>query len=75
VSKSAFREGPERGFDTGEQVFGRKRYILIDTLGLLSLIMVHSASAQDRDGARAVLASLANRLSKLRKIWADTRNC
>ena len=34
--------------------------------------MVHSAGTQDRDGAKAVLAPLANRFSKLRKIWADS---
>lgn len=32
---------------------------------------MHSAGTQDRDGARAVLAPLAKRFSKLRKIWAD----
>jgi putative transposase len=36
------------------------------------LVVVHSASTQDRDGARAVLAPLAHRFTKLRKIWADS---
>ncbi len=66
------RGGPERGFDAGKQVFGRKRHILVSTLGLLLLVVVHSAGTQDRDGARTVLAPLANRFSKLRKIWADS---
>jgi hypothetical protein len=35
------------------------------------LACFHSDGAQDRDGARAVLAPLVNRFSKLRKIWAD----
>lgn len=70
--KTTDRGGPERGFDAGKQIFGRKRHILVDTLGLLLLVVVHSAGTQDRDGARAVLAPLANRFSKLRKIWADS---
>jgi len=70
--KTTDRGGPERGFDAGKQVFGRKRHILVDTLGLLLLVVVHSAGTQDRDGARTVLAPLANRFSKLRKIWADS---
>ena len=70
--KTTDRGGPERGFDAGKQIFGRKRHILVSTLGLLLLVVVHSAGTQDRDGARAVLAALANRFSKLRKIWADS---
>jgi putative transposase len=69
--KTADRGGPERAFDAGKQTFGRKRHILVDTLGLLSLVVAHSAGMQDRDGALAVLAPLVNRFSKLRKIWAD----
>jgi putative transposase len=70
--KTTDRGGPERGFDAGKLIYGRKRHILVDTLGLLLLVVVHSAGTQDRDGARAVLAPLANRFSKLRKIWADS---
>jgi putative transposase len=70
--KTTDRGGPERGFDAGKRIFGRKRHILVDTLGLLLLVVVHSAGTQDRDGARAVLAPLASRFSKLRKIWADS---
>lgn len=70
--KTTDRGGAERGFDAGKQVYGRKRHILVDTLGLLLLVVVHSAGTQDRDGARAVLAPLARRFSKLRKIWADS---
>lgn len=69
--KTTDRGGAERGFDAGKLTNGRKRHILVDTLGLLLLVVVHSAGTQDRDGARAVLAPLAKRFSKLRKIWAD----
>lgn len=70
--KTTDRAGDERGFDAGKQIFGRKRHILVDTLGLLLLVVVHSAGIQDRDGARRVLAPLANRFTRLRKIWADS---
>jgi putative transposase len=70
--KTTDRGGAERGFDAGKQTYGRKRHILVDTLGLLLLVVVHSAGLQDRDGARIVLAPLANCFSRLRKIWADS---
>jgi putative transposase len=69
--KTTDRGGTERGYDAGKKTFGRKRHILVDTLGLLLRVVVHSAGTQDRDGARAVLAPLAHRFSKLRKIWAE----
>jgi hypothetical protein len=37
----------------------------VDTLGLLLLVVVHSTGIQDRDGARKVLAPLANRFTRL----------
>lgn len=69
--KTTDRGGIERGYDAGKKTFGRKRHILVDTIGLLLLVVVHSAGTQDRDGAQLVLAPLAHALTKLRKIWAD----
>ena len=43
------------GFDAGKKVKGRKRHILVDTLGLLLNVVVHPADVQDRDRARLVL--------------------
>ena len=40
-----------QGFDAGKKVTGRKRHILVDTLGLLLNVVVHPANVQDRDGA------------------------
>ena len=45
--------------------------MLVDTLGLLLAVVVHPASTQDRDGARAVLLQARGRLPRLRVIWAD----
>src|ERR1700731_2120534 len=44
-----------QGYDAGKKVIGRKRHILVDTLGLLLNVVVHPADVQDRDGARLVL--------------------
>jgi transposase len=43
------------GYDAGKKVTGRKRHILVDTLGLLLNVVVHPADLQDRDGALLVL--------------------
>jgi Transposase DDE domain len=40
-----------RGYDAGKKIRGRKRHILVDTLGLLLLVMVTAANVQDRNGA------------------------
>ena len=50
---------------------GRKRHLLVDTLGLILLVCVHPANVQDRDGARLLLATLRERFGWLRCIWAD----
>lgn len=61
----------ERGFDAGKKINGRKRHILVDTLGLLLRVVVTVASVQDRDGARLLLGQLPGGCKKLRKIWVD----
>lgn len=61
----------ERGYDAGKKVNGRKRHILVDTLGLLLTVMVTTASMQDREGARLLLNRLPGSCKKLRKIWVD----
>ena len=48
-----------QGLDAGKKVTGRKRHILVDTLGLLLSVIVHPADVQDRDGAFAVLPAHA----------------
>lgn len=64
--------GPDRGYDAGKNVPGRKRHLLVDTLGLVLAVVVHAASVQDRDGARRVLAVLQHAFTRLRLIWADS---
>lgn len=50
---------------------GRKRHIVVDTLGLLLAVVVHAASIQDRDGAKLVLTKLLGQFPRLQLIWAD----
>jgi putative transposase len=45
-----------RGYDAGKKIKGRKRHLLVDTIGLVLMIVVHAADIQDRDGAKLVLA-------------------
>jgi putative transposase len=74
--------GTERGYDAGKKVSGRKRHLIVDTLGLVMLVVVTAASVQDRDGARILLKALFERIKKpgyphwwrfcrLKLIWAD----
>ena len=44
--------GGERGVDGGKHINGRKRHIVVDTMGLLLAVVVTAASVQDRDGAK-----------------------
>jgi putative transposase len=64
--------GGERGYDAGKKVKGRKRHILVDTLGHLWKVIVHAADIQDRDGAKGLLSTLPSMLRlRVVKIWAD----
>jgi len=60
-----------RGYDGGKRIRGRKRHIVVDVLGLLLVVIVHSAGIQDRDGAKEVLRTLVTRFPGLELIWAD----
>lgn len=60
-----------RGYDAGKKVKGRKRHILVDTMGLLLMVVVHAANIQDRDGAKQVLEKVKGTFSRLHLIWAD----
>ena len=59
------------GYDAHKNVKGRKRHLLVDTLGLPLSAYVTSADVQDRVGARCLLAGLKPFVPRLKKIWAD----
>ena len=50
---------------------GRKRHIVVDTLGLILAVVVHAGSIQDRDGAKPLFERLLGRFPRLELIWAD----
>lgn len=60
----------ERGYDAGKKVKGRKRHLLVDTLGLIITAVITVASVQDRDGGKLVFASTGLQ-PRLEKVWAD----
>lgn len=64
-------QGGIDGYDAGKKIAGRKRHILVDTMGLILAVVVHSAGIQDRDGAKLVLEKIKNDLPRLELIWAD----
>src|SRR5262249_13872784 len=59
------------GFDAGKHVKGKKRHVLVDTLGLVLQAIVHPAHIQDRDGGLQLLMALADRFPLLAKLFAD----
>jgi putative transposase len=64
-------QGGIDGYDAGKKITGRKRHILVDTMGLILAVVVHSAGIQDRDGAKAVFEKIKNDLPRLELAWAD----
>jgi len=60
-----------RGYDAGKRVNGRKRHIVVDTLGLLLVAMVTAASVQDRDGGARVLERLRFTMPSVVTVFAD----
>lgn len=61
-----------RGYDGGKLITGRKRHIVVDTLGLLIVVLVTAASADDGATAPEVLGKLSvEHCTRLEKLWAD----
>lgn len=65
-------QGGDTGFDAGKKVKGRKRHLVVDTLGLLLAVTVTAASVQDRDGAADVVAHACTKVPGLKKLYADS---
>src|SRR6202453_4317613 len=59
------------GYDAGKKIKGKKRHILVDTLGLLLHAIVHPADIQDRDGGILLLATVFGMYPVLTKLFAD----
>jgi len=68
--KSAGHGGPV-GYDAAKRIKGRKRHVLVDTLGLLLGVAVTSASSTERAGAQVVLGRVLTWFTWLRLLWVD----
>ncbi len=75
IDSQSSKTGPDAremvGFDAGKKVKGRKRHILVDTLGLILKAEVHSAGIQDRDGAALVFNKITTRFPFIQAICGD----
>jgi hypothetical protein len=64
-------QGKDVGFDGNKKVKGRKRHILVDTLGLIVAVVVTAANVDDRQGlVESLTRYFASGVQRLRKIWA-----
>src|SRR5262249_47928488 len=70
---SRFTRIPEDvGFDGNKKIKGRKRHLLVDTLGLIVAVVVTAANTDDRLGLVALLQRYwASGVKRLRKLWVD----
>jgi len=71
VKGSASVPAASRGFDGGKKVNGRKRHIVVDTLGLLLTVLVTAACVTDREAGQTLLARLRERHWRITLVWAD----
>jgi putative transposase len=66
------RAGGPHGYDGAKRLNGRKRHLLVDTLGLVCKVQVTAADVGDRDGAAQLLRRLdRRRFPRLRHGWVD----
>jgi len=70
IGQNRLKRG-QRGYDTGKKIKGRKRHIVVDTMGFLLAVLVHSAGIQDMVGARAVFTRLFACCDSIRAVFAD----
>jgi putative transposase len=59
------------GYDAGKKINGRKRHLLVDTLGLVLGAVVTPANCPERDGGQQVLECVGDWFTRWRKLWVD----
>jgi transposase len=59
------------GYDAGKKIKGRKRHLLVDTLGLVLGVVVTPADCPERAGAQQVLQQVGDWFKGLRRLWVD----
>lgn len=75
--KSAAMVSQAVGFDGGKFIKGRKRFLTVDTLGLVLRVWVTAASVGERAGGKQVLKrvkQMGKETSRLHTIWVDGGN-
>ncbi|WP_162931283.1 IS5 family transposase [Streptomyces sporangiiformans] len=71
VKADAVVGSDSRGFDGGKLINGRKRHVVVDTLGLLLGVVVTAADTGDRAAAQVLLEQVADAHHRLALVWAD----
>jgi putative transposase len=72
--KTTEQGGEERGYDGGKKVGGRKRHILVDSMGMLLAVLVTSAAVDDAAGATQLMAMVDSEgYPRLRTVYADNK--
>jgi transposase len=66
------QQGGPKGFDAGKKVKGRKRHLIVDTLGLLLAVMITPANVQDRDAAPDLVKFALQKYASLKKVFVDS---
>jgi transposase len=72
VKAAANVPGPTRGYDGNKKINGRRRHLIVDTLGLVLMVVVTPADTGERVTAAAMLPTLKERFRAIRKVWADS---
>jgi transposase len=67
----ASAHGGAVGYDAAKKTKGRKRFLLVETLGLLLGVTVEPADCPERKGARTLLATVLADYPELLKLWVD----
>jgi putative transposase len=69
--KTTAESGTIKGYDAAKQIKGRKRFVLVDTLGLLLAVYVTPADVPERSGGKRLLSGLKPLQPRLALLWAD----
>lgn len=71
IKTSAVRS-PEKGYDAGKKIWGRKRHLLVDTQGNVLAVKVMGAQRSDQEGGRMLLSPLKEKFPKMKLLWGDS---
>jgi len=70
-SVKSTESGGDVGFDGNKKIKGKKRHILVDTLGLLLIVFVSAASMSDTEAGETVFTRIQANSKRLKRVWAD----